>query len=65
MKESNLTLEERVNFLEYIVNKFAEEQVMMEDALKSMKKKLETASAPELDEICCKDAGGFSASEEV
>ena len=41
MKEENKqSVEERLDFLESVLNKIAEEQVFIEDALKLMKKKI-------------------------
>ena len=66
MKEENThSVEERLDFLESVLNKIAEEQVFIEDALKLMKKKIEVMSIPDIEEVYCKDIGGFSANEEV
>ena len=65
MKENKPSVEERLDFFENVLNKVAEQQVFIEDALKLMKKKIEALSIPDIEEVYCKDIGGFNANEEV
>lgn len=65
MKENKPSVEERLDFFENVLNKVAEQQVFIEEALKLMKKKIEAMSIPDAEEQYCKDIGGFSANEEV
>lgn len=64
-EESKPSVEERIELLEVVVNKIAEEQVLIEDALKTLKNKLEVITTANPEDAYKCDMGGISINEEI